>query len=265
MKRMYVVVLSLFFLMPFSSHAFSGEGCGGDCIQCHKLEKKDAEDILKKLAPAGAVTEVKRSPIGGLWQVDVEVNGQKGIFYVDFAKKNIVLGQRIQIMPIADIGKPVPEKKIDFSKLPLKEAIVLGPRKAEKKVAVFTDPDCPYCRKLHDEMKQLLSKRKDVAFYIFLRPLPMHKEAYKKAQAVLCEKSLTLLDDAFSGKPLPEPTCSGAQVDKNNALADSLEFGGTPTMVRFDGGVLPGYLPADQLSAWIDNKKEAPAKNAPKE
>jgi thiol:disulfide interchange protein DsbC len=261
----YVVVLSLLFLMPFTSHAFSGEGCGGDCLQCHKLEKKDAEDILKKLAPTGSVTDVKRAPIGGLWQIDVEVNGQRGIFYVDFAKKNIVLGQRIQIIPIADIGKPVPERKIDFSKIPLKEAILLGPKSAKKKVAVFTDPDCPYCRKLHEAMKEVLAKRKDVAFYIFLRPLAMHKEAYKKAQAVLCEKSLALLDDAFSGKPLPEPTCSGAQVDKNNALADSLEFGGTPTMVRDDGTVSPGYLPAEQLSAWIDNRKEAPAKSATKE
>jgi len=130
MKRMYVVVLSLLFLMPFTSYAFSGEGCGGDCLQCHKLEKKDAEDILKKLAPTGAVTDVKRSPIGGLWQVDVEVNGQRGVFYVDFAKKNIVLGQRIQIIPVADVGKPAPEKKIDFSKLPLKEAIVLGPQES---------------------------------------------------------------------------------------------------------------------------------------
>ncbi len=255
MKRMYFVVLWVLFLLPFTSEAFTGMGCGGDCNQCHKLEKKDAENILKKLAPAGAVIEVKRSPVGGLWQVDVEVNGKRGIFYIDFAKKNVLVGQSIQIVPIENVGKPAPEKKVNFSKIPLKDAIVLGPKKAKKKVAVFTDPDCPYCRKLHEEMKQLLAKRNDMAFYIFLRPLAMHKDAYKKSQTILCEKSLTLLDDAFSGKPLPEPTCSKEQVEKNITLAESLGFNGTPMIVRDDGTVMPGYLPADQLSAWIDKKE----------
>lgn len=260
MKKMYLAVLGLLLFVPFTSEAFSGPGCGGECKDCHKLEKVEAEEIVKKVISTGTVLDIKTAPVKSLWQIDVQVGDKRGSIYVDFTKKYILDIRQIAL--IETIGKP---RIIDFSKLPLKEAIILGPKKAEKKVAVFTDPDCPYCRKLHDEMKQLLSKRKDVAFYIFLRPLPMHKEAYKKSQAVLCEKSLTLLDDAFAGKPLPEPKCSGAQVDKNNALADSLEFGGTPTMVRDDGTVSPGYLPADQLSVWIDNKKEAPAKNAPRE
>jgi thiol:disulfide interchange protein DsbC len=83
----------------------------------------------------------------------------------------------------------------------------------------------------------------------------MHgQDAYKKAQAIVCAKSSTLLDDALSGKAVPEPTCGNEQIEKNNALADSLEFRGTPTIVREDGMVNPGYLPAEQLSAWIDGK-----------
>jgi protein-disulfide isomerase len=84
----------------------------------------------------------------------------------------------------------------------------------------------------------------------------MHKDAFKKAEAILCEKSLALLDDAMAGKAVRDPSCTNAkqQVEKSNALADSLEFRGTPTMVRADGVVNPGYLPADQLSKWIDGK-----------
>jgi thiol:disulfide interchange protein DsbC len=255
MKIIYFIVLSALFLTPFAAEAFTGSGCGGDCKQCHALENKDAERILKQVEPSGVITEVKLSPVGGLWQVDADVNGQRGIFYIDFGKKNILLGQDIRIVPIKGVGNPAPEKKVDFSKLPMKDAIILGPKQARKKVAVFTDPDCPYCRKFHQEMKQLLAKRKDVAFYIFLRPLAMHKDAYKKVQAILCEKSLKLLDDAFTGKPLPEPACSKEPVDKNIALADSLGFSSTPTIVRDDGTVMTGYLPADRLSAWIDKKK----------
>jgi len=63
-----------------------------------------------------------------------------------------------------------------------------------------------------------------------------------------------LLDDAFSGKSLPEPVCPNDQVEKNIALARELGFNGTPTLVRDDGTVLSGYRPAEQLSEWIDEK-----------
>jgi thiol:disulfide interchange protein DsbC len=256
MKKYSLIIAGLLLLMPLTSNAFSGQGgCGGNCIDCHKLEKKDAEAVLKKLKdaknlpPGAEVKEVKLSPVGGLWQIDLEADGKRGAVYLDFSKKYLIG----QIIPL-EVIKPAEQRKVDFSKIPLKTAVVLGPQKAKKKVAVFTDPDCPYCRKLHDEMKQVLTKRNDVAFYLILNPLPMHKDAYKKVQAVLCEKSLTLLDDAFAGRAVAEPKCSNEQVEKNIELAKSLNFGGTPMIVRGDGTVLPGYLPAEQLSNWIDEK-----------
>jgi thiol:disulfide interchange protein DsbC len=254
MKRyVLITILGLVFLLPFTTSAFSGhEGCGGNCSDCHKLEKSEAEGIVKKVVPDGHVLDIKISPVKSIWQIDVEANGKHGALYLDFSKKYLIAGQ---IVPIDAVGKPAPQRKIEFSKLPLKDALVMGPKHAKKKVAVFTDPDCPFCQKLHAEIKQVLAKRKDVAFYIFLRPLPMHgQDAYKKAQAIVCAKSSTLLDDALSGKAVPEPTCGNEQIEKNNALADSLEFRGTPTIVREDGMVNPGYLPAEQLSAWIDGK-----------
>jgi len=253
MKRVhsFIIVGFVLFMLPFSSEAFSGEGCAGDCRDCHKLEKKDAEAIVKKIVPNGQVLDVKLSPVKSLWQIDVEADGKKGMLYVDFSKKFLFAGQ---IVPIESIGKTAPQRNIDFSKIPLKEALVLGPKNAKKKIAVFTDPDCPYCRKLHDEIKQVLAKRTDVAFYIFPFPLDMHKDSYKKVQAILCEKSLSLLDDAFAGKPVPEPKCSNELVEKSKALAKSLEISGTPTIIREDGGVLGGFRPADAFSAWIDGK-----------
>lgn len=254
-KYVISVLMAILLLVPFMSSAFSGQGCAGECNACHKLEKKDAEAIIKKLNPALAVIDVKQAPVKSLWQIEVDAGeGKRGPIFLDYSKKNLLVVN--QIIPVESIGKPAPQRKIDFSSLPLKEAIVMGPKNAKKKVAVFTDPDCPYCRRLHEETKKLLETRKDAAFYIFLRPLPMHKDAFKKSEAVLCEKSLALLDEAMAGKGMPEPSCATAknQVEKNNALADSLEFRGTPTMVREDGLVNPGYLPADQLSAWIDGK-----------
>ncbi len=255
---MLLILAGLLSLMPGSSGAFSSgdhPGCSGDCRECHKLEKKEAQAIVKKLNPGLTVIDVKTASVKSLWQIDVDAgDGKRGPIFLDFSKKNLLVVQ--QIIPVENIGKQAPQRKVDFSKLPLKDAIVMGSNNAKKKIAVFTDPDCPYCRKLHEEIKKVLEKSKDVAFYIFLRPLPMHKDAPKKVEAILCAKSLSLLDDALSGKAVPEPSCSNAkeQMDKIVSLAESLEFRGTPTMVREDGVVNPGFLPADQLSAWINGK-----------
>lgn len=262
-KHMVIIMLGFLLLIPFTSSAFSGQGCAGDCRDCHKLDKKEAEGIVRKLNPSLSVTDVKQATVKSMWQIDVDAGeGKRGPIFLDYSKKNLVIVSNI--IPVDTIGKPAPQRKIDFSQLPLKDALVMGPKSAKKKVAVFTDPDCPYCRKLHDEIKTVLSKREDAAFYIFLRPLPMHKDAPKKVEAILCEKSLNLLDAALAGKQVPAPSCSTSkeQMDKISALADSLEFRGTPTMIREDGVVNPGYLPAEQLSTWIDGKDNKDAKDA---
>ena len=257
MKKFIVsMIMGWLFLAPFIANGFTGEhpGCGGECRDCHSMEKKEAEGIIKKGIPNGVVTDVKMGKVRGLWQIDFTADGKPGTLFVDFAKQHLLVVQQIVAL---DGMTPGEQRKIDFSKLPLKEALVMGPKNAKKKIAVFTDPDCPFCRKLHADIKQVLAKRHDIAFYIFLRPLPMHgKDANDKAQAILCAKSLELLDEALSGKPLPKPSCAeaGGQVAKNNALADSFGLSGTPALVREDGLVNSGYLSADQLLVWIDGK-----------
>jgi len=261
MNRFAVIMIAgLAFFIPFTTNAFSShEGCAGNCIDCHKLEKKEAETLLKmmaekKMIPDSRVTDIKLSPAKGLWQIDVDANGKQGTIYLDFSKKYIT-GQLLPVDSISKMATPAPvPTTMDFSKIPVKDAMVFGPKSAKKKIAVFTDPDCPYCRNLHEEMKQVLAKRQDVAFYLFLFPLDMHKDAYKKVQAILCQKSQKLLDDAFTGKALPEPACSNEQVEKNKALAKSLNVNGTPMLVREDGNILNGFRPADQLILWIDGK-----------
>ncbi len=253
MKKYFFIVAVLLFL-PLGVAAFTAnQGCGaGECADCHKLGKQEAEKIIKKGLPKGKVTGVKMSPVKGLWQVDLDVEGQHAAVFIDFEKKHVLAVS--QIAPIETIGKPAPKKKITFSKIPLDDALVLGSKEAKKKVVVFTDPDCQHCRNLHFEIKQVLSKRNDAAFYLILYPLPIHPDAHKKAQAILCEKSVEMADNAYAGLVIAEPRCSSGQVEKNIALAKKLGIVSTPTLVRDDGAVHGGYLPADKLSEWIDGK-----------
>ncbi len=103
-------------------------------------------------------------------------------------------------------------------------------------------------------MKKVVEERKDIAFYIVLYPLPMHKEAYEKSRAIVCEKSLGLLDDAFAKKQIPKAKCDTKVVDENIKLANSFGISGTPAIVLPDGVLIPGYKDAASIIKLIDKK-----------
>jgi thiol:disulfide interchange protein DsbC len=248
-KFVLLLAVSLMFAAPTTTHAFAPKKGDKPCIECHKLDKKTASEIVDKAIPDGKVLDIKDAPFKGVWLIEVEKNGQRGAVFLDFSKK-FLIGQ---VVPVAALQNQAP-RNVDVSKIPLENAVLFGSKTAKKKVIVFSDPDCPYCRKLHIVMKEVIAKRPDIAFEIILNPLPMHKDAFKKAQAIVCSKSTEMLDEAFTGKNVPEPTCPPDKVEKNKALAQSLGFTGTPTLVRDDGTVLSGYLPEDKLIDWIDKK-----------
>lgn len=224
-------------------------GCGKNCAECHKLSIEEASKILDSKANQATVTDVRPSPIKGLWQITVTQGGNRFAVYVDFAKEYLI---QLQGAPMA-----LKRRTVDVGKIPADDAVVIGSKRAEKKIIVFSDPDCPFCRKLHTEMKKAVEKRKDVAFYVMLYPLPMHPGAYKKALAVQCEKTMKLLDAAFEGAEMKEPTCSDTKtIDNNIALAKSLSIDGTPALIFPNGEVLPGYVEADRILNVLDNPQK---------
>jgi thiol:disulfide interchange protein DsbC len=100
-------------------------------------------------------------------------------------------------------------------------------------------------------MKKVIEERKDIAFYIKMFPLKIHPAAYEKAKAIVCEKSLTLLDEAFEKKPLPKPKCETSVIDENIKLAEKLGISGAPSLILPDGRVIVGSRGAKDLIALI--------------
>lgn len=103
-------------------------------------------------------------------------------------------------------------------------------------------------------MKKIIEKRKDIAFFIKMFPLPMHKGADEKAKAIVCEKSIALLEDAFANKEIPAPKCTTSVIDDNIKLASKLGISGTPAIIFPDGRLIPGYLEADALIQTLEKK-----------
>jgi thiol:disulfide interchange protein DsbC len=103
-------------------------------------------------------------------------------------------------------------------------------------------------------MKKIIEERKDVAFYIKMFPLvKIHPGAYDKAKVIVCEKSLTLLDNAHQGKELPKPNRETTVVDENIRLSEKLGISSLPTLVFPNGRVISGYKDAETLINMIGN------------
>lgn len=228
-----------------------------DCIS---LGGEGIHQTLKKLnVPNAAVISVAESPINGLCEVVVDIMGQTRIFYLDVHKKYLIIGSLVEVSTMTNktteaIRRIEDKKRIDTAKIPLDNALILGEKDAAKKIVVFTDPDCPFCAQLHQTMKQIVAKRKDIAFYIKFLPLEFHKDAYWKAKSIVCNKSMKMLEESFEKKEIPKTECATAEIDNSMKLAKSLGIGGTPALILPDGRLEMGALPEAELLDLIDGK-----------
>lgn len=256
------------FLLGLANYgaAFQAGGCGeGECKDCHQLSKDDASALLKGIP--GRVTQVKFCEVPGLWVVDLENQDKIIPVYIDFSKKYLITGRVVRLATREDLTEErfIELNRIDVSTIPLENALVIGNPTAPRKIIVFEDPECSYCRKLYDEMQDVVAKRSDIAFYIKMFPLQIHPKAYEKAKAILCKKSVQLLEDSLNGKDIPPPTCETDQVDRNLELGRKLNIRSTPTLIFPDGRVIPGYKSADRiielLAADNNGKKADSGKN----
>ncbi len=235
-------------LLPVNAEAFTGKACGGSCTDCHTLSNDEAAKLLNVDRFEATVDNVTMSEVKGLWKVEVLKDGQPIPLFVDFGKKFLIEGK---FTPLEVLHQEKP--KLDVSKIPVNDAVIMGDPNAKIKVIVFDDVDCPYCRKLHTEIKEIIKERPDIAFYIKLYPLPMHPNAYEKSLAIICaDRSAKLLDDAMTGKELPKPTCKSDLIARNLAMGKQFGITGTPAIILPDGSLIPGYVKADVLVDLID-------------
>ncbi len=255
------LAIAFLFALPAPAGAFGAEGgCGaGKCIECHSLDEKEAEGLLKGLVEK--IHKVEFSQVPGLWKVDVEGKGQRGVIYIDFSKDYTISGRIVRLSDWTEVveGVSAEPRRADPANVPLADALLLGSREAATKVIVFTDPQCPYCKKLHEELVKIVAEKPDIAFYLKLFPIASHPESYGISKAVICDNSLSLLEESFAGKKVPAPTCETDAVEKNVALAKKLGITSTPTLILPDGRILPGFKPAEKLIEILTAPTEDPA------
>lgn len=235
------------------------QGCAGDCLSCHKMTKEDAINILKKVDPDITVEKVGIAPAKGLYEVIFKKNGAQGVVYLDFSKKFLILGKIIDIEGKKDVTQERMEKeqKIDVKKVDTRNALIMGNPKGKKKLYVFDDPECPFCKKLHITLSELVKEDNDLCIYILLFGLDIHPKAKEKADWILCEskknmtEALKMLEDSFNDREVKKVECGESLSDFNKNLARKLGIGATPTVVFKNGKVLMGARSKEEIKKYL--------------
>ncbi len=216
------------------------------------LEKSDVAKLI-----GAKVNSLSPSPVPGILEVIVDGNQ---VIYIDETGRYLFVGNLFDVIKGVNLRQAKEDELsiVDFAALPLEDTVVQGD--GPVKIAIFDDPDCPYCRKLHKELKLL----KNVRIHYFIFNLPMHPEAYDKSKKILCAKDkLGALDRAMSGDPLDDlEICETDLVDKNKELSEKLGIRGTPHIIIETGQSIRGGKSAAELQEIVDNVLAAKKKLA---
>lgn len=209
------------------------------------------QEALAAKFPGVEAENVRPTPIPGIWEI--AVGGQ--VVYLSEDGQYMLRGDVVDLKT----GRSIAEARQAELRMAIakefdeKRMIVFGPDKPKHTVTIFTDIDCGYCRKLHREMAELnkLGIRVRYAFYPRAGP---GSESWAKADAVWCSADR---NDAMTRAKLGEhvqaaKACSDTPVAEQFRLGNELGIRGTPAIMTEEGDLLPGYVPADQLAAWLD-------------
>jgi thiol:disulfide interchange protein DsbC len=202
--------------------------------------------------PNVPVESVSKTPYAGLYEVVTEeeiVYTDEGVNYlfmqgdlVDVKSRRSLTGPRRDELEESRTQKTV----IDFSVLPLDQAIKVVRGNGSRIVAVFSDPDCPYCQKLEREE---LANITDVTVYIFLYPLAGHADAPRKAKAIWCapDRAQAWQDWMLRGQLSSDAASCDTPLEQIHALGFKLDVDATPTLFFASGRQLRGAYPADRI------------------
>ncbi len=206
---------------------------------------------IQSTLPGTTIGAIRKTPMAGVYEIQMG----KTIAYTNSQGKLFIVGHMYDPSHNRDLTaeRLADLHRIQWKDLPLKDAIISGPKNGVK-MAVFTDPECPYCRHLETMMKGM----KGIRIYTFLFPLEsIHPQARAMAESIWCAKNRhkALLSVMLDGKTLKSGTCDTSVIDRNIQLARKFGINGTPGLISGTGRISAGSPQSKTaLRAWLAQK-----------
>jgi thiol:disulfide interchange protein DsbC len=198
--------------------------------------------LSERIPAMQKIDEITRTPIANL----VELRIGSDIFYSDMEGNFLIEGELMDTRTRRNLTQERMTKltAIEFDQLPLKDAFTLVRGNGKRKVAVFQDPNCPYCKRFERD----LQKVENVTVYMFLYPI-LSADSADKSRNIWCakDKAKAWADWMLRDQVPPGASCDSAAVTRNVEFGRKHRITGTPTMVFQDGSRVPGAVGAEQV------------------
>ena len=226
-----------------------------------KTTEELKQELTKNIPGLTKIDAINKSAVAGVYEVVV---GRK-IFYVTDDGKYLFFGNLVDVASKKSLTEQRVQElsKIDIKLLPLDLAIKHVNGNGKRVLYVFSDPECPYCQMLE---QQIVPKLTDTTIYTFLFPLPSHPNAMDDSKKIWCSKdrSATWTSWMVSKKPLPtDMSCDTSAIEKSIKIGtDVVGVDATPTIILSNGQILQGLMQPDQLLAEMDKAEGITPSNA---
>lgn len=210
-------------------------------------EKADIEKVrveLQKMIPQAVSAEIVASPVKGVYRMQLQGNYAFAYVSGDY----VLMGDLYNTSSQVNLGDKASSERMAslLEEVPTSKMIVYGPENPKRHITVFTDIDCGYCRKLHNEVPELNAAGIEVRYLAFPRA-GVGSASHKKYVSVWCNADpQTALTSAKAGSAVADASCDNP-IEETYKLGKQVGVKGTPTIIFDDGSVTPGYIPAARL------------------
>ena len=223
--------------------------CLGTTALAQGHEAVIRKNLSERIPQIPRIEEITRSPMAGLYEIRLSTNE---IYYSDAEGNFLIQGSLIDTKSKRNLTEEREAKlsAIDFSSLPFKDAITIVRGNGKRKLAVFEDPNCGYCKRFERD----LAKVDNITIYLFLYPI-LGDDSVTKSRNVWCSKDPVGAWTQVMSKdqPLPNANCNTAAVDRNLEFGRKFKITGTPTLIAQDGSRVPGAINTMQIEKMLSD------------
>lgn len=208
------------------------------------------KNLAERVPQLQKIDEVRKSEMPGLYEVRIGTD----LLYSDAEGNFLINGQLIDTRSKRNLTEERMEKlmAIDFSALPLKDAFTIVHGDGKRKLAVFEDPNCSYCKRFERDLQQV----DNVTVYLFLYPI-LGPSSTEKSKNVWCakDKAKAWQDLMLREQPPAAASCDTSALNRNLEFGRKHRISGTPTLIFADGTRVPGAVSAAQVEKMLAQPK----------